>query len=781
MPDKQVSQSQTAQRLVLGVTVLGLCAGAVGWLAGRPDIAHIAWATATAVALLPLTYTVVRALAAGRAGVDIIALLAMAGALLLHQYLAGAVIALMLAGGQALERFADALARRELSALVARSPRVVHRYEGDKLTTPDLDDVHPGDLLMVKPGEVIPVDGVLADPEGAPAATLDESALTGEAGVVSRRHGEQVSSGTLNAGGAPFRMQATAAAAESTYAGIIRLVQQAQASKAPLVRLADRYAMLFLPFTLVVAAMAWWLSGDATRALAVLVVATPCPLILAAPVAVVSGISRAAHRGIIVKGGGALEVLARASILVLDKTGTITEGAPVLTNVELFGRHDPDELLRLAASLDMVSPHVLARPIIKAANERGLDLVFPSEVSEELGAGIQGNVDGRHVALGKSDWVLQGQPAPPQIRRLRRRSLLEGCSSVFVAVDGVPAGALILEDPIRPDAPLTIRALRRVGFAKIVMLTGDHADVAKVVGAVLGVDRVFAERSPAEKVEAVRAAREGGVTVMVGDGINDAPALAAADVGVAMGARGATASSEAADVVLIVDRLDRLIEAVRIARRSRSIAIQSIVAGMALSAAGMELATAGVLQPVAGAILQEVIDVVVILNALRALGGGGFRRSKDFVRAEVGQQFRAEHKEMLPGVKRIRHVADQLETMPPETARGELDWLYSFLTDDLLPHDDAEDASVYPVVARLIGGEDPTATMSRAHMEIAHLVRVFGRTLEDLPPEGPAHEDLRELRGILYGLYAILRLHFAQEEESYLALIDEGWTPHVTR
>ncbi len=751
------------------MTLLGICAGTAAWAANLPQFARLVWAAGTLFALLPLTYSVIRALAAGKAGVDIIALLAMAGALALHQYLAGAVIAVMLAGGQALEGVASSLATRELSALVSRSPRAVHRYEDDKLTEPNIDQVRPGDLLMVKPGEVIPVDGVLEDP----SASLDESALTGEAGSVERRHGEQVRSGTINSASSPFRMRATTPAAESTYAGIIRLVKQAQSSKAPMARLADRYAMLFLPLTLAVAGLAWWISGNAARALAVLVVATPCPLILAVPVAIVAGISRAARRGIIVKGGGALELLARGRILLLDKTGTVTEGAPVLTNIELFGRHDPDELLRLAASLDMVSPHVLAAPILKAANERGLDLVFPSEVSEEFGAGIQGRVDGRHVALGKSDWILGGHAAPPQMRRLRRRSLMEGSSTVFVAVDGVPAGALILEDPIRPDAPLTIRALRRVGFKKIVILTGDHADVAKVVGAVLGADRVLAERSPAEKVEAVRAARKGGVTVMVGDGINDAAALASADVGVAMGARGATASSEAADIVLVVDRLDRLIEALRIARRSRSIAIQSIVAGMTLSAAGMVLATAGILQPVAGAIAQEVIDVVVILNALRALSEG-FRRSHDSTRAEVGQQYRDQHRELAPGVKQIRYVADRLDTIPPVAARGELDRLYEFLTRELLPHEEAEDAAVYPVVARLIGGEDPTATMSRGHMEIAHLVRVLGRTLEDLPPDGPAPEDLPELRSILYGLHAILRLHTAQEEEAYLALMDQG-------
>ncbi len=775
LPNKEAWKAGMVKRLVMGVALAGIATGAAAWLAHAPRIADLAWACSTAAALIPLTYSVARALLAGRAGVDIIALLAMGGALALHQYLAGAVIALMLAGGQALEEFAAAMARRELSALVARSPRVAHRYQDGTLISCGVDEVRPGDELMVKPGEILPVDGVVADP----AATLDEAALTGEARPVERRRGEPVSSGTLNAGTAPFRMRATAAAAESAYAGIIRLVRQAQASKAPLERLADRYAAMFLPFTLAVAAAAWWLSGNPTRALAVLVVATPCPLILAAPVAMVSGISRAARRGIIVKGGGALETLARGDILFLDKTGTVTEGAPVLTHIEVFDRYDADDLLQLAASLDMVSPHVLARPIIQAANERGLNLVFPEEVSEELGAGIRGRVNGRMVALGKSDWILDGRPAPDRMRRLRRRSLLEGSSSVFVSVDGAPAGALMLEDPLRPDAPLTLRALRRVGFRRIVMLTGDHPDVAQVVGAVLGVDEVLAGRRPAEKVEAVRAAHGQGVTVMVGDGINDAPALAAAHVGVAMGARGATASSEAADIVLIVDRLDRLIEAVRIARRSRAIAIQSILAGMALSAAGMALAAAGMLPPVAGAVAQEVIDVVVILNALRALAGGRSRRPHNAAHAELGQQFRAQHKELSHGVRRIRQVADLLESLPPAGARGELDRLYRFLTDDLLPHEQAEDAAVYPVVARLIGGQDPTATMSRAHMEIAHLVRVLGRTLQDLPPEGPAPEDVRELRGILYGLSAILRLHFAQEEESYLALIDEGRPPRA--
>jgi heavy metal translocating P-type ATPase len=705
--------------------------------------------------------------------VDLIALIAMAGALALQQYLPGAVIALMLSGGQVLEEVADSRARAELRALLDRSPRVVHRYEGESLVDAPIEAVRPGDHLLVKPGEVVPVDGLVA----GETAVLDESALTGEALPVERRERGWVLSGSVNAAGIPFRMHAAATAEGSTYAGIVRLVRQAQAAKAPLVRLADRYSMILLPVSLVTAAVAWLISGDPVRALAVMVVATPCPLILAAPIAIVSGISLSAKRGIIVKGGGALETLGRGKILVLDKTGTVTGGSMVMGHVESMGEEDPDEVLRLAASLDQASMHVLADAILRSARERNLALSFPTQVTEELGSGIRGKVDGRDVSLGKAEWVLGEGPLPDAIRRLRRRSLVEGSTTVLVAREGAVIGALLLEDPLRTDAPQTLRALRQTGFEKIILLTGDHVAVAEAVGAALGVDRVLAERSPAEKVDAVRAARDEGATVMVGDGINDAAALAAADVGVAMGARGASASSEAADVVLLVDRLDRLGEAIGIARRSRGIAVQSIVVGMGLSLVAMAFATAGHLAPLPGALIQEFIDVLVILNALRALREPPSWRRRDSAAVEVGRQFRDEHRRLLPEVKRIRGLADRIDTFSPGAARAELARMHAFLRDDLLPHEVAEDATAYPRVARLIGGRDPTATMSRAHLEIAHLVRVFGSLLEDLPPQGPGPEDLRDFRRLLYGLDAILRLHFAQEEESYLALIEKHSGP----
>ena len=765
--------------LLAGIALCGILAGGAAWFAGFGRPAEVLWALTTVVVLVPLALTVAADLRRRELGVDLIALLAMAGSLVLGEFLAGAVIALMLAGGQALEAFAGARARRELSALAARAPREAHRYEEGRLTTPPLEEVRPGDLLLVKPGEIVPVDGLVEDE----AAVLDEAALTGESKPAERPAGELARSGTVNAGG-PFKMRAIATAAESTYAGIVRLVREAEASKAPFVRLADRYALVFLPLTLAIAGIAWALSGDPVRALAVLVVATPCPLILAAPIAILSGVSRAARRGVIVKGGAALEALARARVLLLDKTGTITTGMPSLSGIETFGGEAAAEVLRLAASLDQVSQHVLAAAVVRAARERGLPLSFPAGVTERPGQGIRGVVDGRRVALGKLSWICpEGPEGSPSagVRRVRRRTALDGSSSVFVAVDGEAAGALILHDPVRPDSPQALRSLRRAGIDRVVLVTGDHPEVAETVGAGIGADLVLAERSPEEKVDAVLAERTWGPAVMVGDGINDAPALAAADVGVAMGARGATASAEAADVVIIVDRLDRLGEALAVARRSRAIAVQSVVAGMGLSLAAMLFAAAGYLPPVAGALLQEAIDVAVILNALRALGGG--RRPHPQTAGEgLSRQYRAEHGMLLPDVDRLRAAADHLDELPAHAAKHELADLRRFLEERLLPHEQTEDATVYPLVARAIGGEDPTAAMSRAHLEIAHLVRLFGRLVDELPAgelEPLAPDDLRDLRRILYGLHAILRLHFAQEDEQYLPLLEDGAAAEV--
>jgi heavy metal translocating P-type ATPase len=754
-------------RVWLATSILGIVTGGGLWLLDLPDAANVAWTVTTVVALVSLLRDVVEGLMRRQPGVDVIALLAMGGSLALQQYLAGAVIALMLATGEALESYADRRAHRELSALLDRAPRTVTRYEDGVLVERPVEDVRQGDRLLVKQGAVIPVDGVAST-----HAVLDESALTGESRPVERAAGDPIRSGAVNAGGA-FDLIATAAAEDSTYAGIVRLVQEAERQKAPFVRLADRYAAAFVPITLVIASGAWAFSGEPLRALSVLVVATPCPLLLAVPIAIVSGISRAAHRGIIVKGGGALETLARAKVLVLDKTGTLTSGVPQLSDIETFrdsgsdpGELGSDEVLRLAASLDQVSPHVLAAALVRAARERGLELVFPTDVHERHGAGSEGIVDGHRVALGKASHVSEGAPMPARAREVRRRSVLDGSSCIFVAIDGQVAGALIVDDQIRPDAPRVIRALRRAGIERVIMVTGDHPDVAESVGAALGVDRILSERDPMEKVEALGAEREAGVVVMVGDGLNDAPALAAADVGVAMGARGATASSEAADVVLVADRLDGLGAAIAIARRSRAIAIQSVLLGMGLALAFMFGGAFGLFRPVAGALIQELIDVASILNALRALGGGS-RPSGGRETTDVAERFRAEHREFAPELVRVRWVADRLGQLPPDEVRRELEAVRRFVVERLPQHEEEEEAAVYPVVARLMGGEDPMSSMARAHIEISHLARVFRQLLDDLPEEGPTPDDLVDLRRVLYGLHAILRLHFAQEEEAY--------------
>jgi heavy metal translocating P-type ATPase len=754
--------------LLLAACVIGLSGGGGAWFAGHRVLAEALWAGTAGLALIPIAAALIRSLRRHSAGVDVIALLAIVGALILREYLAGAVIGLMIATGRALEAYAANRAERELSSLLGRAPRMAHRLEDGAVTTVSVEQILVGDTLIVKEGDVLPVDGIVR----TGPAVLDEAALTGESRVIERQVGEQVRSGAANAG-APFHMRATTTAAESTYAGIIRMVREAQASKAPLVRLADRYAQLFVPVTLTVAGAAWLASGDPARGLAVLVVATPCPLLLAAPVAIVSGVSRAARRGIVVKGGAAIETLARGRTLFLDKTGTITMGAPRLQRIALT-RPDGDaaELLRLAASLDQMSSHVLASALVTAARERSLALALPTEVTEKAGLGIAGRVDGTAVRLGHFAWACE-PAAPSSVQlRFRRRMIRDEGSIVFVSVGGDLAGAFVFDDSIRPDAPRVLRLLKRRGIEESVMLTGDHLAVAEPVGAAIGVDRVMADLTPEEKVNAVRQSRADRVTIMVGDGINDAPALAAADVGVAMGARGATSSSEAADVVLVVDRLDRLVEAVEIAQRTRSIAIQSMWMGMGLSLVAMGGATVGLLSPVVGAVAQEAIDAVAIVNALRALRG---RRdaARPRLPVHVVAGLRTEHRELAPRVDEFRELADRLDDIPAPDLRRHLELLRESLAK-ILAHERADEQQVYKTLAATLGGDDPMAAMSRTHQEIFHLARVLERLVAGIPPEGPDPEDLVDVRRTLYALHTVLRLNIAQEDQLYLSLDTEA-------
>jgi soluble P-type ATPase len=400
---------------------------------------------------------------------------------------------------------------------------------------------------------------------------------------------------------------------------------------------------------------------------------------------------------------------------------------------------------------------------------------MPREVEEIPGHGVRGVVDGHRVAVGKASWTHTGTHSS-WLKNVRRRAALDGALSAFVEVDGRAVGALLLNDAIRPDAARTIRQLRRDGIRRIVMVTGDREENAQTVGAVIGVDDVLADRTPSEKVDAVRLEQRAGPTIMVGDGINDAPALALADVGVAVGARGATASSEAADVVLTVDRLDPLGEAVVIARRSRRIAFESVVVGIGLSLGAMLVAALGYLPPVWGAVIQEVIDVAVILNALRAVRDTTSAHRLNAEEAALARRFRAEHRILQPDLAQIRDVADRLDRAHPAESIALVRDVHRFLVEELDPHEQAEDRDLYPVLARVLGGYDPTATMSRAHVEIAHLIRRVGRILDDVDPAGADDEDIVELRRLLYGLHAILQLHFAQEDEGYLSLAEDALT-----
>ena len=593
---------------LLGLAMLGLVSGL--WLAGHSQLAGPVWAAGVLPVLLALCVEILRSLRQGEVGLDIVAALSMSAALLVGETLAAAVVALMYSGGTFLESFAQGRARREMSDLLSRVPRTATRHRGGALEEVVLDALAPGDLLLIRQGDVAPVDGTVE----SPGAMLDQSALTGEAMPMRLAKGAEVMSGSTNAGEA-FDLRATRAATDSTYAGIVRLVEAAQASKAPMARLADRYSLLFLAVTVALATAAWWFTGDPIRAVAVLVVATPCPLILAVPVALVAGLSRAAHYGVLIKGAKPLEALARVRTLILDKTGTLTDGRPQIVRIDRLGEMSEEEILHFAAALDQASKHPVAQAIVAAAQERGIALPVPDHVVESPGEGVAGSIDGRQVTVGGAAFVAaQAGVAVPEAAVIAAGSVV-----VSLAVDGKLAGHLVMADALRAGTADLLAGLRKLGVARIVLATGDRRAVAEAVTEGLGLDAVHADLAPGQKVALVLAERAGGPVMMVGDGVNDAPALAAADIGVAMGARGAAASAEAADVVLLVDQLDRLLPGIEIAQRSRRIAMESVVAGIGLSVLGMIAAAFGYLTPVQGALLQELIDVAVILNALRAL------------------------------------------------------------------------------------------------------------------------------------------------------------------
>ncbi len=595
---------------LLTVALLGLLSGLALMLTGRADLAMIAWAAGVVPVFAALVLEILRSLWKGEVGLDIVAALSMSAALLFGEGLAAAVVALMYSGGTFLESFAEGRARREMSDLLSRVPRTATRHRGGGLEDVALEEINPDDLLLIRQGDVAPVDGTV----DAGRAMLDQSALTGESMPVRLERGQDVMSGSTNAGEA-FDLRVTRAAADSTYAGIVRLVEAAQASKAPMARLADRYSLLFLAVTVALAAAAWWFTGDPIRAVAVLVVATPCPLILAVPVALVAGLSRAAHFGVLIKGAKPLEALARIKTLILDKTGTLTDGRPQIVSIETHGDLSKDEILYFAAALDQASKHPIAQAIVAAARAGGAALSIPENVVETPGEGVAGTIVGRHVVVGGAAFVAATSGAADTDKAI----IAAGSVVVSLAVDGKLMGHIIMADALRSGTADLLAGLRHLGITRILLATGDRRAVAEAVTAGLELDAVHAELTPDQKVQLVLTERKNGPVMMVGDGVNDAPALAAADIGVAMGARGAAASAEAADVVLLVDHLDRLLPGIEVAQKSRRIALESVAAGIGLSILGMVAAALGYLTPVQGALVQEAIDVAVILNALRAL------------------------------------------------------------------------------------------------------------------------------------------------------------------
>ncbi|WP_442579286.1 heavy metal translocating P-type ATPase [Mesorhizobium sp. ASY16-5R] len=749
-------------RLALIVIALaGLGGGLSTWLWGTPSLAFRLWTAGTVPVVAVLGISIVRDLLAGRMGVDAVAFVSMSAALALGEGLAAAVIAVMYAGGNVLEEFAVARAERDLKSLVDRTPRIAHRRSAGNVDDVPVDDLAIGDLLLVRGGEVIPVDGVIASPD----AVLDESALTGEPVPVHRRQGEAARSGTINAG-EMFELATTATAGQSTYAGIVRMVTAAQTAKAPFIRLADRFAILLLPLTLVVAGGAWLLSGDPLRGLAVMVAATPCPLILAAPVAFISGVAQAARRGILVKGGAPLEALARTRTVVFDKTGTLTVGGARLVAVETAPGEDADDVLRLAATLEQASHHVVAKAIVEAALARGLQLDLPSQVHETMGSGLEGLIAGRRVMAGSYQLVHSARKAEDWAARALRRAAWRSALSVFVAVDGRTIGALLLGDELRQETPHAIQALRAAGVTRIVMVTRDRADAAETIAAALDLDAVLADREPADKVDAVAVEQRMHPTVMVGDGINDAPALATADVGIAMGARGASASSEAADVILLVDRLDRVSDAIVIASRTRRIAWQSIVAGLGMSAIAMGAAAAGWLTPVMGALTQEAIDVAVILNALRALTPGR-RSGRGRLPGSAAQTLHEDHERLAAALDRLRSIANALDDAEPAGAVALIKEASGLVGERIVTHESDDESMVYPRLSKYLSDAHGLNAMSRAHREIIHQARLLARVARDLDANDIDRHLIRDAQRVIESVEALVRLHNAQEEDIY--------------
>jgi len=582
----------------------------------QPELAgwsRTTWAVGLALTGTPVALRTFLGLLRGRAATDVVAMLAIVGALLLGEPLAGLVVVLMQTGGEALERFAEGRASAAVRALEAAAPHEAHRFgAGGQLEDIPASVIAVDDLLLVRPGEMLPCDAVVT----AGRSHVDQSRLTGEAVPVTAEAGSRLPSGSVNGEG-PLTVRAERVAAESLYARIVELVRSAQASKAPLQRMADRYATWFTPLTLAVCLAAYLASHDATRVLAVLVVATPCPLILAAPVAIIGGLNRAARRQIVVRNGGGLEQLGSTTTVMFDKTGTLTVGRPAVSRVVAVAPFSEGEVLALAAAVEQGSGHLLARSVVEASEARRMPLLPATEVHEAPGEGVEGRVSGRQVVVGARELVRRR--APGAAAALDAADGGRPALRAYVAVDGAAAGFVEFADAVRPEAAGLLARLAELGFRRMVLLSGDRHENVSALGSTLGFTEIHADLLPQDKVGQIhRAIAAGERVLMVGDGTNDAPALSTATVGIALASHGGGITAEAADIVILADDLGRVAEAVETSRWTLRIARQSIWTGLGMSGVAMAVAAAGYIPPVAGAVLQEVIDVAVILNALRA-------------------------------------------------------------------------------------------------------------------------------------------------------------------
>lgn len=568
--------------------------------------ADIPWAIGGFIGLIPSIKWVLDELKDKQMGSDVLAIFSIVGALAIREFFAAAVISFMLASGRALESWAEGRANFALKSLIDRMPKLANRItKTGQLEVIKIEDVEINNRLLVKSGEIVPVDGIAQE-----TCYLDQSALTGEPMPVLLEKAGSVISGTINAGNA-FEMIASGNVSQSTYSGIVTMVRNSRAQSSPNIRLANKWALRFVPITMAMAALTFLLTGDATRTVAVLVVATPCPLILAVPIALVSGMSRATKSGAVIKGGAVLEKLSKAEIVLLDKTGTVTHGGPVITEIVTSSGITHEYALQMAASLDQYSPHVVAKSLVDEAKNRGISLLSASNVMEEHGKEVSGEIDGVLIRVGAAPTNL------PSWANLKQPLIVAlHINNQLIAIFG-------LEDPIRSESKKTISDLHKLGVIEIVMVTGDKEETASIVARELGINRVIANSSPETKLNVVHEYRNkvSGSVIVVGDGINDAPALAASDVGIAMGARGASAASEAADVVIIEDSIDRVVSAISIAKLSHSKAMQASIGGMGLALIAMFAAAFNLLTPSQGAIAQEFIDLLAIMWALTTLRG----------------------------------------------------------------------------------------------------------------------------------------------------------------